>query len=211
MAALIDARFVGSQGDYSCNDLLEAPCHCRCQWISSGWTCNNCYNTGSTRYYLRRLDTNNFEILTFHREDWVKFRIANDTHQDDLSIWIQMIHVMERHRRQGRARWMLQRVQNHFPGRDLAGLVKEFGVWDVNRKNYTGTTHFDEAISFWKKLCFQIHRQSALVEAFSDGTPVTCYRAEILLPAGTPMAAADDALPDWLSTMQSNNLVGHVG
>ena len=106
---------------------------------------------------------------------------------------------------------MLQRVQNHFPGRDLAGLVKEFGVWDVNRKNYTGTTHFDEAISFWEKLRFQIHRQSALVEAFSDGTPVTCYRAEILLPAGTPMAAADDALPDWLSTMQSNNLVGHVG
>ena len=111
MAALIDARFVGSQGDYSCNDLLEAPCHCRCQWISTGWTCNSCYNTGSAWYYLRSLDTNTFEILTFHREDWVKFRIANDTHQDDLNIWIQMIHVMERHRRQGRARWMLQRVR----------------------------------------------------------------------------------------------------
>ena len=155
MAALIDARFVGSQGDYSCNDLLEAPCHCRCQWISSGWTCNNCYNTGSTRYYLQRLDTNNCEILTFHREDWVKFLIANDTHQDDLSIWIQMIHVMERHRRQGRARWMLQRVQNHFPGRDLAGLVKEFGVWDVNRKNYTGTTHLTGRSLFGRSCGFK--------------------------------------------------------
>ena len=25
------------------------------------------------------------------RARWVKFRIANDTHQDDLNIWIQMI------------------------------------------------------------------------------------------------------------------------
>ena len=138
-----------------------------------------------------------FMCLSFHREDWVKFRIANDTHQDDLNIWIQMIHVMERHRRQGRARWMLQRVQNHFPGRQLAGLVKEFGVFDVNTGNFTGTTHFDEALSFWKKLRFQIHRQSELVDAWSDGTPVTCYRAEILLPAWTPMAAADDVLIEY--------------
>ena len=135
MAALIDARFVGSQGDYSCNDLLEAPCHCRCQWISTGWTCNSCYNTGSAWCYLRSLDTNTFEILTFHREDWVRFRIANDTHQDDLNIWIHMIHVMQKHRRRGRARWMLQRVQNHFPGRELAGLVKEFEVLGVHRES----------------------------------------------------------------------------
>ena len=69
------------------------------------------------------------------------------------------------------------------------GCCKEFGVIDVNTGNFTGTARFDEVLSFWKKLRFQIHRQSALVEAWSDGTPVTCYRAELLLPAWTPMAA----------------------
>ncbi len=64
---------------------------CGCQWISIGWTCNSSWNTDSAWYYLRSLHTNTFEILTLHREDWVKFRIANDTHQDDLNIWIQII------------------------------------------------------------------------------------------------------------------------
>ena len=166
------------------NECLEAPCHCKCQWISTGWTCKSCYNTGSAWYYFRTSDGTNFEIQTLHGDDWVKFSIGNDTQQHDLSIWIKMIHVMERNRRQGRARWMLERVQNHFPGRKLAGLVKEYGAFDVNRMNFSGTTHFDEVVCFWRKLGFQIQVENVQEECFSDGTPVTCYRADILLPAG---------------------------
>ena len=31
---------------------LEAPCHCGSQWISTGWTCTSCYNTGMAWYFL---------------------------------------------------------------------------------------------------------------------------------------------------------------
>ena len=95
-----------------------------------------------------------------------------------------MTHVMERNRRQGRARWMLDRVQNHFSGRKLAGLVKEYGAFDVNWMNFSGTTHFDEVVCFQRKLAFPIQVENVQEECFSDGTPVTCYRADIFLLAG---------------------------
>ena len=34
------------------NECLEALCNCKCQWISTGWTCTSCYNTGSAWYHF---------------------------------------------------------------------------------------------------------------------------------------------------------------
>ena len=90
---------------------LEAPCHCGSQWISTGWTCNSCYNTGTAWCFLRRFGECSYEMATYYKESWVQF------HVDWLyspRICVSMIHIMERHRGQSCAKWMLQRVESQF-------------------------------------------------------------------------------------------------
>ena len=101
---------------------LEAPCHCGNQWISTGWTCNSCYNTGTAWCFLERFGACSYEMATCYKEDWVRFHLARwwPWQQDDrinapsLRICISMIHIMEGHRGQSCAKWMLQRVKSHF-------------------------------------------------------------------------------------------------
>ena len=100
---------------------LEAPCHCGSQWISTGWTCNSCYNTGTAWCFLRRTGTCSYEIATYYREIWVQFHtdrwwVNQEAQVPFISrcICVAMIHIMERHRGQSCAKWMLQRVESHF-------------------------------------------------------------------------------------------------
>ena len=106
---------------------LEAPCHCGSQWISTGWNCNSCYNTGTAWCFLRRTGTCSYEIATYYKENWVQFHKARkwrnqESHDQCISscICISMIHIMEGHRGQSCAKWMLQRVESHFgKGREI--------------------------------------------------------------------------------------------
>ena len=100
---------------------LKATCHCGCQWISTGWTCNSCYNTGTAWCFLRRFGACSFEMATYYKENWVQFHSARrwmnqESHDQWISscICISMIHIMEGHRGQSCAKWMLQRYKSHF-------------------------------------------------------------------------------------------------
>ena len=82
--------------------------------------CHCCKNTGIAKYY-RTSDGNNFKIELLGKEDWVEY----SKREDDQSVWIKMIYVSDRNRRQGRAKWMLQRVREHCPNSAIKGFVRD--------------------------------------------------------------------------------------
>ena len=172
----------------SCNKVsdmvLSGPCwHCKVQWMPAGWHCYSCANTNRAKCFFITEEENDFRIMTSCREDYVSFKDDGNG-----AIWIKYIFVREEQRRQGLARWLLQRVQCLFPDRPLTGMIKEPASLDENSKLFTLPTRFDEVSAFWRKLRFEIGTRIQEMDQFHDGTPLTRYKASVHLPAGTQMA-----------------------
>ena len=84
-------------------------------WISSGWTCNSCYNAGTAWCFLRRFGECSYEMARYYKENWVQFHVTWDW---SPRTCVSMVHIMEGHRGQSCAKWMLQRVESRF-GREI--------------------------------------------------------------------------------------------
>ena len=162
---------------------LEAPCHCGSQWISTGWTCNSCYNTGTAWCFLRRFGECSYEMATYYKESWVQFHVTWDW---SPRTCVSMIHIMEGHRGRSCAKWMLQRVESQFERQIvLPASIPMTAADDDCRCICISMIHIMER-----------HRGQSCAKWMLQRVK-SHFGLEILLPASMPMIAVDDDLIEY--------------
>ena len=73
----------------------------------------------------------------------------------------------------------------------MEGLVRECASFDIAEQKFCDDAYYKKVLSFWKHMGFSVQREYTEVGSFSDGTPATYYKADILLPYRRRLRAAD--------------------
>ena len=170
----------------------KLPCNCQLHWQAFGWWCPFCENTGfveCTCFHRYDKDGLRFKLLTRHCDSATyhpELPAGNDINQ---SVWLENIYIPEANRRQGRAGWLCRRIQAHFPNQDIGGVIVAYGGYDSVSKTYCSKEDFYTLVTVWKGLGFHIGDTRMEPAKFSDGTEVTCFKAQIHLPSGDDIKA----------------------